>query len=131
MNTKRKKRISRHKKVRARIKGTKDVPRVCVFRSNRYISAQVVDDNERKTVLSISTTAHKTSRGNASKPSKNSKNPTGQGTKTGSAMTLGKELGALAKKAGIEKIVFDRAGYKYHGRVKAFADGLRESGLIF
>ncbi|MEK7583013.1 MAG: 50S ribosomal protein L18 [Patescibacteria group bacterium] len=101
-----KKRIRRHQRVRAKISGTAGVPRVSVFRSNRYISAQVIDDAARTTVVSA-------------KGPKNKPEP------------VGEELAKKAIAAGIVKIVFDRGGYKYHGRVKTLAEGLRKGGLKF
>lgn len=100
------KRIRRHKRVRARIKGIADIPRLCVFRSNKYIYAQIVNDETGKTL--------------AFSKEKFSK-----------AKKAGKTIAEKCKSLKIEKIVFDRGGYKYHGRVKALADGAREGGLKF
>jgi len=100
------KRQRRHKKVRAKIKGTADVPRLCVFRSNRYIYAQIINDENGKTLASA-------------------KGELKDADKTG------KDIAKKAIGRKIKKIVFDRGGYKYHGRVKALADAARESGLKF
>ncbi len=110
------KRIRRHKRVRAKISGTKEKPRLCVFRSNKHIYAQLIDDNKGKTLAVASDSELKTGK-------KNSK------------VEIAKEVGKLiAKKAAekkIEKVVFDRGGCQYHGKVKALADGAREGGLKF
>jgi large subunit ribosomal protein L18 len=115
--TKNQYRIKRHKRVRAKIKGTKDIPRISVYKSNRHIFVQLVDDKEGKTILS-----------NAIKSTKKSalKN-----NKTKTAAAIGKEFAEKAKEAGVKKVVFDRGGFKYHGRIKALAEGLREGGLEF
>jgi large subunit ribosomal protein L18 len=109
-------RARRHQRVRRKIVGTAERPRLVVFRSNRGISAQLVDDVGRKTLASAG-------HGQLKKGFK--------GTKTEQAAEVGKLLAAGAKSAGIETVVFDRAGYLYHGRVKALADAAREGGLKF
>ena len=109
-------RARRHRRIRRRIYGTAARPRLVVFRSNRGIEAQLVDDAEAKTLASASHTQLK---------------KTFKGTKSDQAAEVGKLLAEQAKKAGIETIVFDRGGYLYHGRVKALADGAREGGLRF
>jgi large subunit ribosomal protein L18 len=109
-------RLRRHKRVRHRVLGTAERPRLVVFRSNRGITAQLVDDVEAKTLASAGN-------GDLKK--------TFKGTKTEQAAEVGKLLAAAAQKAGIESVVFDRGGYLYHGRVKALADGAREGGLKF
>ena len=106
----------RHYRLRRRIAGTAERPRLVVFRSNHGIEAQLVDDLERRTLASASHLALKKSF---------------KGTKTDQAAEVGKLLAQSAKKAGIETVVFDRGGYLYHGRVKALADGAREGGLKF
>jgi large subunit ribosomal protein L18 len=113
--TKREARLRRHRRVRGKISGTAERPRLVVFRSNRGISAQLVDDTSGRTLADASWL------GLASF----------SGTKTDQAAEVGKALGAAAKQAGIERCVFDRGGYLYHGRVKALADGAREGGLHF
>jgi large subunit ribosomal protein L18 len=104
----------RHRRVRKRIFGTADRPRLVVFRSNRGIEAQLVDDVEGKTLAAASWLQLKKSF---------------KGKKTEQAAEVGKLLAQNAKKAEIEEAVFDRGGYLYHGRVKALAEGAREGGL--
>jgi large subunit ribosomal protein L18 len=106
----------RHRRVRRKIVGTAERPRLAVFRSNRGIEAQLVDDLEAKTLASASWLQLKKSF---------------KGSKTEQAAEVGKQLAVNAKKANIEAVVFDRGGYLYHGRVKALADGAREGGLKF
>jgi large subunit ribosomal protein L18 len=113
--TKREARERRHRRVRAKIAGTAERPRLVVFRSNRGISAQLVDDEAGRTLAGASWTGLK------SQP----------GSKTEQAKEVGLALAAAAKKAGIERCVFDRGGYLYHGRVKALAEAAREGGLTF
>jgi large subunit ribosomal protein L18 len=96
--------------------GTAERPRLVVFRSNRGISAQLVDDQEGRTLASAN---HKQLR------------KTFKGKKTDQAAEVGKLLAESAKKAGVESVVFDRGGYLFHGRVKALADAAREGGLKF
>ena len=110
------KKLRRQIRVRSKIKGTKDVPRLSVFRSNRFIYAQLIDDQNRKTILGVSEKQFE-------KKEKLRK------------MEKAKLLGALvAKKAKdkkIEKVVFDRGSYAYHGRIESVAKGAREGGLKF
>jgi large subunit ribosomal protein L18 len=106
----------RHRRVRSKIIGTAERPRLTVHRSNRGIEAQLIDDVDGRTLASVSHLGIKKSF---------------KGTKSEQAAEVGKLLAATAKKAGIETVVFDRGGYLYHGRVKALADGAREGGLIF
>ena len=113
--TTREARLRRHRRVRGKIAGTADRPRLAVFRSNRGIFAQLVDDDAGRTLASASWLGLK---GHT-------------GTKTEQAAEVGKALAAAASKAGIESCVFDRGGYLYHGRVKALAEGAREGGLSF
>jgi large subunit ribosomal protein L18 len=114
--TTREARVRRHRRVRKQISGTSERPRLVVFRSNRGIAAQLVDDLEGKTLASAGWTGMKKSF---------------KGNKTAQAAEVGKALAASAKSAGIESVVFDRGGYLYHGRVKALADAAREGGLRF
>ncbi len=114
--TQREARIRRHRRVRRKVSGTAERPRLAVFRSNRGIEAQLIDDGEAKTLASASWLQLKKSF---------------KGTKTQQAAEVGKLLAANAKKAEIEAVVFDRGGYLYHGRVKALADSAREGGLKF
>jgi len=108
--------MRRHKRVRGKVHGTSQRPRLVVFRSNRGIEAQLVDDLNGRTLASASWRGLK---------------KTFKGDKSEQAAEVGKLLAATAKKAGIDACVFDRAGYLYHGRVKALADGAREGGLNF
>ena len=109
-------RLRRHRRVRAKVHGTGERPRLVVFRSNRGIEAQLVDDDAGKTLASASHLALAKSF---------------KGDKTAQAEAVGKALAETAKKAGVGRCVFDRGGYLYHGRVKALADGAREGGLEF
>jgi large subunit ribosomal protein L18 len=111
--TTRQRRERRHKRVRKAVFGTAQRPRLVVFRSNRGIAAQLVDDAEGKTLAAASWLDKKSAKG----------------AKTDQATEVGKLLAANAKKAGIERAIFDRGGYLYHGRVKALADAAREGGL--
>ena len=109
-------RIRRHRRVRAKVVGTAERPRLTVFRSNRGIEAQLIDDEGGRTIASASWLALRKSF---------------KGDKSAQAAEVGKQLAAAAKQAGIDACVFDRGGYLYHGRVKALADGAREGGLSF
>ena len=109
----------RKKSIRRKIKGTQERPRLSVFRSNRHIYAQIIDDTKGITLVSFSS-LHKEFREKMSK-----------GSTKEAAKLVGEILAQKAKDKGIEKVVFDRAGYKYHGRVKALAEGAREGGLKF
>jgi large subunit ribosomal protein L18 len=104
-----------HERIRAKMQGTAERPRLNVYRSLNHIYAQVIDDTKGATLVSASTVAAK--------------------TKTGGNVAAAKEIGKLvaerAKAKGIKKVVFDRGGYLYHGRVKALADAAREAGLEF
>jgi large subunit ribosomal protein L18 len=108
-------RLRRHRRVRGKVTGTAERPRLVVFRSNRGIFAQLVDDEAGRTVASADWLGQRGQKG----------------TKTEQAAEVGKALAAAAKQAGIDRCVFDRAGYLYHGRVKALAEGAREGGLSF
>jgi large subunit ribosomal protein L18 len=108
-------RARRHKRVRKHIVGTAERPRLVVFRSNRGIAAQLVDDTNGRTLASASSLDV---RG-------------GKGTKSDQAVEVGKLLAANARKADVNRVVFDRGGYLYHGRVKALAEAAREGGLGF
>ncbi|HDZ41474.1 MAG TPA: 50S ribosomal protein L18 [Bacteroidetes bacterium] len=114
--TERRKRIKL--RIRKKIYGTSDRPRVSVFRSNKQIYAQVIDDKTGKTILSAS--SREKDIASAAK-----------GNKTDQAAMVGKLLANKCREAGIENIVFDRGGYKYHGRVKSLAEAAREGGLKF
>lgn len=113
------KKYSRRQRIRAgirsKISGTAERPRLCVYRSNKQIYAQLIDDRSGVTIAAAS-----------------SLKISGEGkTKSEVAGEVGKALGTAAKTAGVETVVFDRGGYLYHGRVKALAEGARETGLVF
>lgn len=135
MLEKKDKRHRRHQRVRAKIKGTAETPRLCVFRSARHIYAQLIDDEKGKILaLASDLELEKPKIKNKELKIKNEKVKESQKSLTGKvaiAYQVGELIAekAIAKK--IEKVVFDRGGYKYHGRVKALAEGAREKGLIF
>jgi large subunit ribosomal protein L18 len=108
-------RLRRHRRVRAKIAGTAERPRLVVFRSNTGISAQLIDDQSGRTLAAAGWQGLKSFKG----------------SKSDQAKEVGKLLAANAKAAGVKACVFDRGGYLYHGRVKALADGAREGGLTF
>ncbi len=112
--TKKEARKIRHYRVRNKISGTSETPRVNIFKSNLHFYAQIIDDNEGKTLASSSTLQLKLS-----------------GSNIENATKVAKDLAKKAKAANVDKIVFDRSGYIYHGKVKAFADALREEGIKF
>lgn len=101
-------RLKRHKKIRTRVFGTKDIPRLSLYKSNKYIYAQIIDDDEGSTLVSVSVDS--------------------KGTKAKSA---GENIAKKAIEKNIKKVVFDRGGFIYTGKIKAFADGAREGGLKF
>ena len=105
-----------HRRIRRKLEGTPERPRLAVFRSAAHIYAQVIDDSEGKTLVSASSVdkAARTNGGNLA-----------------AAKTIGKRLAERAKEKGITKVVFDRGGFPYHGRVKALAEAAREAGLEF
>jgi large subunit ribosomal protein L18 len=111
-------RLLRHRRVRGRVSGTPQRPRLAVFRSLSHIYAQVIDDEAGRT-LAAASTLDPDLRGKA------------EGTKTERAKLVGKAIGERAKARGIEAVVFDRGGFLYHGRVAAVANGAREAGLKF
>jgi large subunit ribosomal protein L18 len=113
--TKREARLRRHRRVRGKVEGTAERPRLVVFRSNRGIFAQLVDDSTGRTLASASWTAL----------------PGDKSNKTEQAKAVGLALADAAKKADVSSCVFDRGGYLFHGRVKALAEGAREGGLQF
>jgi large subunit ribosomal protein L18 len=107
------KRLKRRRRVRAKVSGTAERPRISVFRSNRGISAQLIDDVAGHTIAAVSWTEA----------------PLRDKQSMEQATEAGKLLADRAKAAGIDSAVFDRGGYQYHGRVRAFAEGVREGGL--
>ena len=107
----------RHERIRKNIFGTKEIPRLCVFRSNKEIYVQVIDDENKNTIVSASSL----------EPELKLKN----GSNKDAAKAVGKLIAEKAKKNKIKKVVFDRGGYLYHGRVQALAESARENGLEF
>ena len=107
------KRVRRHARIRAKVKGTKDIPRLAVYRSNRFMYAQLINDETATTLIGLDT----------------------RKSKAKTALFRAKEVGTMiaeeAKKKGITKVVFDRGGFGYQGAVAALADGAREGGLTF
>jgi large subunit ribosomal protein L18 len=110
-------RRKRHDRIRLRVEGSEARPRLAVFRSNVHIYAQVIDDGTGKT-LAAASTVEKELRGSKQ-------------TKTEEAAVVGRLIAERAKTAGVERVVFDRAGFRYHGRIKSLADAAREAGLDF
>jgi large subunit ribosomal protein L18 len=113
-------RIVRHRRVRKKIRGTSAMPRLSVFRSLKHIYAQVIDDTTGTTLVAMSTEA----------PEVRDRLEAGM-NRIAQSKVVGQALGTRAKEQGISQIAFDRGGYLYHGRVKALAEGARESGLEF
>jgi len=111
-------RARRKRRIRKKISGSGDRPRVSVFRSSKHIYAQAIDDSNGTTVATVSTLTE-------------SVKTAVEGTKTDEAKAVGAALAKVLKEKGIEQIIFDRNGYLYHGRVKALAEGAREAGLRF
>jgi large subunit ribosomal protein L18 len=110
---KREKRERRHAKIRTQIKGVASKPRLAVFRSNKFIYAQLIDDETQVTLASASDILET------------------KGTKTERAQEIGKKIAKEASSKGLDSVVFDRGGFKYTGRIKALADSAREAGLKF
>jgi large subunit ribosomal protein L18 len=111
--TKQTQRIRRHRRIRAKVRGTASRPRLAVYKSNRYLHAQVIDDRAAKTLVGLMSRA------------------VGSGTKVERSRAAGAELAKAARAKGVERVVFDRGGFSYRGRVAAFADGARKEGLVF
>ena len=110
-------RQKRHERIRLRVEGTVERPRLAVFRSLNHIYAQVIDDTTGKTLAAASSLEKELKGGNQ--------------RKTDEAKTVGRLIAERAKSAGVEQVVFDRAGFRYHGRIKSLADAAREAGLDF
>lgn len=110
-------RVARHARIRAKVNGTKDIPRLNVFRSAKHITVQIIDDEAGKTLVSASSMDKELKLSN--------------GGNIEAAKKVGEAIAKKAKKAGITKVVFDRGGYQYHGRVEALANTARENGLEF
>jgi large subunit ribosomal protein L18 len=109
-------RLRIHKRIRNRVSGTPERPRLAVFRSVNHIYAQIIDDSQGHTIVAAGSTE---------------KDLKGKGGNIDGAKTIGKAVAERAKSKGVTKVVFDRGGYQYHGRVKALADAAREAGLEF
>ncbi|PIR02079.1 MAG: 50S ribosomal protein L18 [Candidatus Nealsonbacteria bacterium CG_4_9_14_0_2_um_filter_37_38] len=143
MLEKQQKRYRRHKRVRAKIKDTSKVPRLCVFRSTKHIYAQLIDDEKGQTILSSNDLGFKklktqirpaAAKAAASKQKLKVREKKEQIIRIGKvaiAYEVGKLIAERALKKKIERVVFDRGGYRYHGRVKALVEGAREGGLQF
>ncbi len=119
LNLKERARIARHKRIRKKVKSSPECPRLCVHRSLKNLYIQVIDDQCAKTIFSLSTL------------SKEIKERLRYGGNVNAAQLLGELAGERLKQKGIVKIVFDRGGYLYHGRVKALAESLRKAGIVF
>jgi large subunit ribosomal protein L18 len=119
LNPRTQSRIKRKKRIRKRVIGTSERPRLCVFRSARHIYAQIIDDTRGHTLTAASTVE------------KTLKKSSEKGGKMVAANQIGKMVAERAIKQGINKVVFDRNGFLYHGRLKAVSDGAREGGLEF
>ena len=104
----------RHRRVRKKVSGTSERPRLAVYRSNKHIYAQVIDDVAGRTLAASSTTTAKV-----------------DGAPTDQAKSVGLDIATKAKSAGVTQVTFDRGGFRYHGRIQAVADGAREGGLEF
>jgi len=109
----------RHWRVRRKVFGTPERPRLCVFRSNKHIYAQIIDDTEGRTLLTVGTLSPEV------------RTQVAHGGNVEAARVVGARLAELARKRGIVRVAFDRAGYRYHGRVKALAEAARAGGLEF
>lgn len=107
-------RLKAKRRIRAKVSGSAERPRLTIFRSNKHMYAQLIDDTKGHTLIAAST-----------------HNIEEKGTSVGESAAVGRLLASRAQEAGITAVVFDRNGYRYHGRVKAVADGAREGGLLF
>ncbi len=116
---KQKRQDRRKARIRAVVRGTTERPRLSVFRSLKNISVQIVDDTTGRTLVAACTLE------------KNLRGTTGSGGNIKAAVLIGRQIAERAKEKGINKVAFDRGGYRYHGRVKALADAAREGGLLF
>jgi len=116
-NIREQRRVAKHERIRKRVAGTKERPRLCIHRSLKNFYAQLIDDTCGKVLCGMSTLSKEVA-------AKNGGNVEG-------AAALGKAFALMAKKKGVSKVCFDRGGYIYHGRIKAFADAVREGGLEF
>ena len=131
MLEKQEKRHRRHKRIRAKVFGTADKPRLCVFRSEKHIYAQLINDEKAKTIVVSSDLELKEDKSSFRPFAAARVFKKNRGTKINKAKEIGKLIAKKAKDLKIERVVFDRGGYKYHGRVRAVAEGAREGGLKF
>ncbi len=122
-------RKKRHRSLRKRVIGTAERPRLAVFRSAKHIYAQVIDDEQKKTI--VATSDQKVDKSAAPAAKEGAKDGAKVGAKKARAKQVGTLIAQKCKEKGIQQVVFDRAGYKYHGRVSALAEGAREAGLKF
>ncbi len=109
----------RHERIRKKVIGTEERPRLCVFRSNKHLYAQLINDNQAEIIVSVSTLSKEFKTDNIKPATKEA------------AAKLGKLMAEKAKTNGIEKISFDKAGYRYHGKIKELAESARKGGLVF
>ena len=119
MNIRQQARLKRKKRIRKKIHGTPERPRLSVFRSARHTYAQIIDDSQGRTLMTASTIDPQT------------KDAPKFGSKVEAAKFVGKLIGERAQDKGIKKVVFDRNGFLYHGRVQSLSEGAREAGLVF
>ncbi len=133
MLPKQEKRKRRHKRIRAKVSGTAKVPRLSVFRSLNHIYAQLIDDEKGKIIVSSNDTKISNQKSNLKDRSKEKegKKEEIQGRKVAIAYKVGKLIAEKSIDKKIKKVIFDRGGYKYHGRIKALAEGARDGGLKF
>jgi len=136
MLEKQKKRYRRHKKIRAKVFGTADKPRLCIFRSAKHIYAQLLIDGEKAKTIATSSDLKLRGNKSSSSPTELTKQAKGKKKRESSspvakAREVGKLIAKRAQDLKIKRVVFDRGGYKYHGRIRALAEGAREGGLIF
>ena len=120
-----------HKRIRQKLRGTAERPRLAVFRSVAHIYAQVIDDGQGRTLVAASSVAKDAKPARAAKGARTSKTTKTGGGNVAAAKAIGKLLAERAKEKGIAKVVFDRGGYPYHGRIKALAEAARAAGLEF
>ena len=126
----RQKRRRRHYSIRKKIRGTAERPRLVISRSLRHMEGQLVDDDQGRTLLGVSTRSASAEEAPGGENGENG-GPSHDGAKVLASFAAGRLLAAKAKDAGVTDVVFDRAGYRFQGRVKAFADGARAGGLRF
>ncbi len=119
--TRKERRDIRHRRVRRTLRGTSSIPRLSVFKSSKHIYAEIIDDNKEQTLIAASTLT----------PRIRKVLNEGKKNKVETAKLVGRYIGEMALSRGLKKVCFDRGGYRYHGRLKALAEGARETGLEF